>query len=102
MSVVGGLEVEEPAVDLGVAAAVISSFTNSPLPAKTALFGEVGLGGEVRSGRQAALRLREVAQMGFERCILPARNIPDDVLPGIRLIGVNSLEEALERLADGD
>ncbi len=101
VSVAGGLEVDEPAADLGVAAAVASSFRNRPLPAHTVLFGEVGLGGEVRGAAQAGLRVREAEQMGFTRCILPARNIPDDVLPGIRLIGVNSLEEALERLADG-
>ena len=64
------------------------------------LFGEVGLGGEVRGASQAALRVREAAQMGFTRCLLPARNVPDDPPAGIQLVGVRSLEEALERLAD--
>ena len=100
VSVAGGLEVEEPAADLGVAAAIASSFRNRPLPAHTVLFGEVGLGGEVRGAGQAGLRVREAAQMGFTRCLLPARNVPDDVPPAIRLVGVNTLEEALERLAD--
>jgi DNA repair protein RadA/Sms len=100
VSVAGGLEIDEPAADLGVAAAVASSFRNRPLPAHTVLFGEVGLGGEVRGAGQAGLRVREAAQMGFTRCILPARNVPDDVPPGIRLVGVQTLEEALERLAD--
>ncbi len=100
VSVAGGLEVEEPAADLGVAAAIASSFRNRPLPPHTLLFGEVGLGGEVRGAGQAALRVREAAQMGFTRCLLPARNIPADADPGIRLIGVSSLEEALERLDD--
>jgi DNA repair protein RadA/Sms len=100
VSVAGGLEVEEPAADLGVAAAIASSFRNRPLPPHTALFGEVGLGGEVRGAGQAPLRVREAAQMGFTRCLLPARNVPDDVPPGIRLVGVHTLEEALERLAD--
>src|SRR5437762_3616558 len=97
VSVAGGLEVAEPAADLGVAAAVASSFRNRPLPARTAVFGEVGLGGEVRGSGQAALRVREAAQMGFTRCILPARNVPEDV-DGIQLVGVSTLEEALERL----
>ena len=97
VSVAGGLEVSEPAADLGVAAAVASSFRNRPLPARTVVFGEVGLGGEVRSAGQVGLRVREAAQMGFTRCILPARNIPDDV-EGIQLVGVGTLEEALERL----
>jgi DNA repair protein RadA/Sms len=78
VSVAGGLDVSEPAADLGVAAAVASSFRNRPIPAHTAIFGEVGLAGEVRGAGQAALRLREAAQMGFERCILPARNVPSE------------------------
>src|SRR5512141_2987296 len=101
VSVAGGLEVDEPAADLGVAAAIASSFRNRPLPANTVLFGEVGLGGEVRGAAQSALRIKEAAQMGFTRCVLPARNIPEDVdAAGIRLVGVNSLEEALDRLVD--
>jgi DNA repair protein RadA/Sms len=99
VSVAGGLQVPEPAADLGVAAAVASSFRNRPLPARTVVFGEVGLGGEVRGAGQVALRVREAAQMGFTRCILPARNVPDDV-EGIRLVGVGTLEEALERLEE--
>jgi DNA repair protein RadA/Sms len=97
VSVAGGLEVSEPAADLGVAAAVASSFRNRPLPARTVVFGEVGLGGEVRSAGQAMLRVREAAQMGFTRCIMPARNVPEDV-DGIQLVGVSTLEEALEKL----
>ena len=100
VSVAGGLEIDEPAADLGVAAAVASSFRNRPLPPQTVLFGEVGLGGEVRGAGQAGLRLREAAQMGFTRCLLPARNVPDDAPPGIRLVGVHTLEEALERLSE--
>jgi DNA repair protein RadA/Sms len=105
VSVAGGLEVPEPAADLGVAAAVASSFRNRPLPARTALFGEVGLAGEVRSAGQANLRIREAAQMGFTRCILPARNLPLGApSPGedaIELVGVETLSQALERLFDG-
>jgi DNA repair protein RadA/Sms len=102
VSVAGGLEVDEPAADLGVAAAIASSFRSRPLHPHTALFGEVGLGGEVRGAGQAALRLREAAQMGFTRCILPARNIPSDIPPGIRPVGVNTLDEALQHLLAGD
>src|SRR4029078_286592 len=69
VSVAGGLEVAEPAADLGVAAAVASSFRNRTIPKGTVLFGEVGLAGEVRGAGQAALRIREAAQMGFTRCI---------------------------------
>jgi DNA repair protein RadA/Sms len=100
VSVAGGLEVAEPAADLGVAAAVASSFRNRPLPARTAVFGEVGLAGEVRGVGQAGLRLREAAQMGFTRCLLPVRSLPDPaVVPdGIRPVGVNTLQDALEKL----
>src|SRR5206468_10887105 len=63
VSVAGGLEVSEPAADLGVAAAVASSFRNRPLPARTVVFGEGGLGGEVRGTGQPGLRVREAAQM---------------------------------------
>jgi len=99
VSVAGGLEVPEPAADLGVAAAVASSFRNRPLPVHTAVFGEVGLAGEVRSAGQAALRIREAAQMGFTRCILPGRNLPREAeAEGMALVGVETLSEALDRL----
>ena len=99
VSVAGGLEVDEPAADLGVAAAIASSFRNRPLPADTVVFGEIGLGGEVRSAGQTGLRLREASQMGFKRCVLPAKNVVDDV-EGIQQVGVATLEEALERLME--
>lgn len=99
VSVAGGLGVGEPAADLGVAAAVASSFRNRPLSATTAVFGEVGLAGEIRGVGQSGLRLREAAQMGFTRCILPARSAPP-AADGIELIGVQTLQEALARLLE--
>jgi DNA repair protein RadA/Sms len=101
VSVAGGLEVEEPAVDLGVAAAVASSYRNRAIPARTVLFGEVGLAGEVRGAMQSGLRVREAAQMGFTRCLLPARNIPHDDC-GVELVGVSTLAEALDRLFEAE
>ena len=100
VSVAGGLDVDEPAADLGVAAAVASSVRGRPIPANTVVFGEVGLGGEVRGAGQSLLRIREAAQMGFTRCILPARNVPEDSDPGIRVVGVSTLDEALEALRE--
>ncbi len=97
VSVAGGLDVDEPGADLGVAAAIASSFRNRALPADTAVFGEIGLGGEVRGTGQTGLRLREASQMGFKRCVLPARNVIEDA-EGIEQVGVQNLEEALERL----
>ena len=97
VSVAGGLEVAEPAADLGVVAAVASSLRNRPVPSDMVVFGEVGLAGEVRSAGQAPLRVREAAQMGFKRCVLPARGVPPGSA-GIQLLGVHTLTEALERM----
>jgi len=97
VSIAGGLEVPEPAADLGVAAALASSFRNRPVAPGTVLFGEVGLAGEVRGVGQAALRVREAQQMGFTRCVLPSRNVPKGA-DGIELLGVDTLDEALGRL----
>jgi DNA repair protein RadA/Sms len=99
--VAGGVEVAEPAVDLGVAAAVASSFRNRPLGKQTVTFGEIGLGGEVRGAGHAALRIREAAQMGFTRCVLPHKNLtPAGEHAGIELVGVQTLEQALEHLLE--
>ena len=98
VSVAGGLDVSEPAADLGVAAAVASSFRNRPLPPRTVVFGEVGLAGEVRGVGQMGLRLREAAQMGFTRCIVPERTSGDAAAEGVEIIGVRTLDQALEHL----
>jgi DNA repair protein RadA/Sms len=103
VSVAGGLEVGEPAADLGVAAAIASSFRNRPVPPHTAMFGEVGLAGEVRSAGQSALRVKEALQMGFTRCLLPGRNLPREAEDErIKLVGVETLTEALERLFEDE
>jgi predicted ATP-dependent serine protease len=70
-NVVGGLNLDEPGVDLGIAAAVASSFKERQIAPDVAVIGEVGLSGEVRSASQVGLRVREAAKLGFRRCILP-------------------------------
>src|SRR6267154_1471615 len=75
VNIAGGMTVDEPASDLGVLAAIASSVRNRVIPPTTAMFGEVGLAGEVRGITQASLRVREAAQMGFRRCIMPDANI---------------------------
>src|SRR5437667_3805084 len=88
VNIAGGMSVDEPASDLGVLAAIASSVRNRAIPQTTAMFGEVGLAGEVRGITQATLRVREAAQMGFRRCIMPEANIePDARLKGSRLSG---------------
>jgi DNA repair protein RadA/Sms len=100
VNVAGGVNVDEPAADLGVAAAVASSLRNKPVPAATALVGEVGLAGEIRAVTQAPRRVSEAAQMGFERCLVPAGNLdPNELAPvGCEVVGVRTIGEALDVL----
>ncbi|HEV3485810.1 MAG TPA: magnesium chelatase domain-containing protein, partial [Vicinamibacterales bacterium] len=101
VNVAGGIAVDEPAADLGIVAAVASSVRNRPIKAGTAVFGEVGLAGEVRGISQAALRVREAVQMGFTRCVVPDGNCaPDDVPPGFELVGVRTVTDALDQLME--
>jgi DNA repair protein RadA/Sms len=99
VNVVGGMTVDEPAADLAVLAAVASSLRNRPLDPGVVVFGEVGLAGEVRATSQAALRIREAAQLGFTRAVAPAGNIaPADVPAGMTVTGVATVGEALDAL----
>jgi DNA repair protein RadA/Sms len=109
VNVAGGMTVNEPASDLGVLAAIASSVRNRPIPATTAMFGEVGLAGEVRGVTQAGLRLREAAQMGFRRCIVPQANMGPDLRArradaadveeaDCELLAVRTVGEALDAL----
>jgi DNA repair protein RadA/Sms len=99
VNVAGGMTIEEPAADLGVIAAVASSVRNRPVRPGTAVFGEVGLAGEIRAIPQAALRVREAAQMGFSRCVLPDSNaVPADAPAECELVGVRTVGEALDEL----
>ena len=99
VNVPGGIPVHEPAADLAVVAAVASSLRDQPVPAGAAVFGEVGLAGEIRGATQAGLRVREAAQMGFTRCFLP-RSDQDDATsaPGCELFPVDTVSQALEGL----
>lgn len=99
VNVVGGIRVAEPAADLGVVAAVASSFLDKPIDARSLLIGEVGLAGEVRAVSQADVRVREAIKLGFSRCVLPEssrRQLP--TLDGVELCGVSSLAEAWDLL----
>ena len=74
LNVAGGLRISEPAADLAVAAALVSSLSGTPVPADTVVFGEIGLSGEVRGVSQTEARLKEAAKLGFGRAIVPARS----------------------------
>jgi len=99
LNVAGGIRVDEPAVDLGIVAAMASSFLNRPICPGTVVFGEVGLTGEVRGIAQMIPRIREAARMGFARCILPralSQEIPE--VSGMELCRVGNLGALLENL----
>jgi len=98
----GGLQIDEPASDLALFAAILSSFRNRALPPSTVLIGELGLSGEVRPVSQAHVRVREAAAMGFRRCILPAGNIPlHDPVESIELIPLRTILELSEAIFGG-
>ena len=97
VNVVGGIHIDEPAIDLGIVAAITSSLRESPIDFTTLVMGEVGLGGEVRAISQAELRIREAAKMGFKRCLLPERNVAKlEPIEGIELIGIHEVGDALD------
>ena len=102
VNIAGGMNIEEPAADLSIVAAVASSVRNRSLSPATATFGEIGLSGEIRGIPQAPLRIREAAQMGFTRVVMPAANIDDRELAlqpgGCEVIGVRTVGEALDQL----
>ena len=98
LKVSGGLRLSEPAADLGIAVAVASSFRDRPAAADTAVFGEVGLSGEIRAVARVEPRLQEAARMGLKRCLLPAGNLRTmpSVPAGLDVVGVGTVSEALE------
>ena len=101
VNIAGGLTVNEPAADLGVVAAVASGLRNRPVRNVTVVFGEVGLAGEVRGTSQEGLRVKEAAQLGFTRCVMPNGNAStDDTIEGCERVGVRTVDEALEELLD--
>ncbi len=99
VNIAGGLEVDEPAADLGVVTAIVSSFKNMTVDPHTAVFGEIGLTGEVRGAMQASVRAREAQALGFKKIVLPASNVAGlERLLGVRVVGVRSVDEALDEL----
>ncbi|MGA0530871.1 DNA repair protein RadA [Hansschlegelia sp. KR7-227] len=99
LAVAGGLRVQEPAADLAVAAALVSSMTGSPLPVDAVFFGEVGLTGAVRPVAHPGPRLREAARLGFKRAALPAAAADAAAESGIVALAVPTLDALVARLA---
>jgi DNA repair protein RadA/Sms len=99
VNVAGGIALDEPAADLGIVSAIVSSFKNVAIDPSTAVFGEVGLAGEVRATSQPAVRIKEAAAMGLGRCILPASNLEGlEQIEDIEIIGVRSVIDLLDIL----
>jgi DNA repair protein RadA/Sms len=95
VNAVGGVRIAEPAADLAVVLAVASSLKGRPLPRGLAVFGEVGLAGEIRPAPRGQERLREAAKLGFTRALVPRANVPRKPVEGLDVVGVDRIEEAL-------
>jgi DNA repair protein RadA/Sms len=99
MNVAGGVKIDEPAVDLAIAAGIASAFLDRPIPGESVVMGEIGLTGEVRAISHLETRVSEIIKMGFKRCIVPESNFKRMIIPeGITLIGVKTLGETMEYL----
>ncbi|MDP1652367.1 MAG: DNA repair protein RadA [Rhodocyclaceae bacterium] len=98
VNAVGGVRIQEPAADLAVLLAIVSSLRNQPLPAKLVVFGEVGLAGEIRPAPRGQERLKEAAKLGFTRALIPKANAPKQAIKGIEVIALERVEQAIEVL----
>lgn len=96
INAVGGVKISEPAVDLAMLLAIVSSLKNKPLPAKLVVFGEVGLAGEVRPVQRGQERLKEAAKLGFTHAIIPKANAPKGAIHGLTVHAVDRLDQALD------
>jgi DNA repair protein RadA/Sms len=95
VNAVGGVKITEPAADLAVLLAIVSSLRNKPLPGKLVVFGEVGLAGEVRPIQRGQERLKEAAKLGFTHAVIPAGNKPRQAIGGMEIMAVERLDEAV-------
>ena len=96
INAVGGVRIAEPAADLAVLLAVVSSLKNRPLPRGLAVFGEVGLAGEIRPAPRGQERLREAAKLGFTRALIPRANAPRSRIEGLEVVALERIEDALQ------
>jgi len=97
VNAVGGVRISEPAADLAVLLAIVSSHVDKPLPEKLAVFGEVGLAGEVRPAPRGQDRLKEAAKLGFTQAIIPRANQPKQKIDGLEIIAVERVADAIAR-----
>jgi DNA repair protein RadA/Sms len=100
INAVGGVKITEPAADLAVLLSIHSSMRNKPLPRGLVVFGEVGLAGEIRPAPRGQERLREAAKLGFSLALIPKSNAPKQKIEGLTVIGVERIDEALNRIRE--
>jgi DNA repair protein RadA/Sms len=100
VNAVGGVRISEPAADLAVLLAIVSSLRNKPLPGKLVVFGEVGLAGEIRPAPRGQERLREAAKLGFSHAMVPRANAPKQAIKGLDVIALDRVEQAIERMRE--
>ncbi len=98
VNAVGGVRINEPAADLALLLAVHSSLVSRALPAKTLVFGEVGLAGEIRPVQRGQERIREAAKLGFRQVLIPNLNKPKQAVDGIKVVGIDRVDQALDWL----
>ena len=97
VNIAGGMRLQEPALDLGIVMAIVSSYKNRAVDDKMVVFGEVGLSGEVRSVNMAEHRIQEARKLGFTHCVVPRSNMEGlGEITGIKIIPVSSVREAIE------
>ncbi|MDP3030695.1 MAG: DNA repair protein RadA [Rhodocyclaceae bacterium] len=98
VNAVGGVRIQEPAADLAVLLAIVSSLRNKPLPGKWVAFGEVGLAGEIRPAPRGQERLKEAAKLGFTHALIPKANAPRQAIKGMTVIALDRVEQAMDQL----
>lgn len=97
VNIAGGIKINEPALDLGIVMAIVSSYKNRPVEEGTIIFGEVGLNGEVRAVSMPEQRVSEAKKLGFAKCIMPAVSVESvKNVQGIQIVGVKNLNEAIQ------
>ncbi len=100
VNAVGGVRIGEPAADLAVCLAVVSSLSDRPISSKAAVFGEIGLAGEVRPAPRGQERLREIAKLGFEKAMVPRANLPKAKISGLEVLAVERVDQAVQLLRE--
>ncbi|MDR3355391.1 MAG: DNA repair protein RadA, partial [Synergistaceae bacterium] len=94
LNVAGGLDVQDPASDLSICAALASSLRDLPVSQDMCFIGEVGLAGEIRPASRARLRMKEAARLGFKRAVVSSFNVPEST--DLDVVGVGAVSEMLE------